>query len=97
MIFVANIPAAAYNETDGEDRWRILHMNDIHDLYSKASVECGFACVDLYTAFMAYCDRRGIEIDSLLADGLHPNNEGHRVMFWLMLEKLGIARPIDTL
>ena len=95
VIFIANIPTAAYKETDGESWWRILHMNDIHDLYRKACCDVGLACVDLYTRFIGYCECRGITVDSLLADGLHPNDEGYRVMFALIVEALGLARPID--
>lgn len=69
-------------------------MNDIHDLYMKASVEQGFACVDLYTSFLGYCESRGLTLDSLLADGVHPNDAGYKAMFELMLVELGIARPI---
>ncbi len=94
VIFNANIPASATNEKDGADYWRIIHMNDIHDLYVKASVECGFPMISFYQAFKVYCDTRGIAVDTLLADGLHPNNEGHRVMFHLLLQELGLGDPI---
>ena len=95
VIFVANIPAAAHKETDGESWWRILHMNDIRDLYMKASVERGFALVDLYTAFLRDCEARGVTVDSLLKDGLHPNDAGYDVMFRLMLDGLGLARKVE--
>ncbi len=95
VIFVANIPAAASNEADGETFWRILHMNDIRDLYMKASVERGFALVDLYTAFLCDCEARGVAMESLLADGLHPNDAGHDAMFRLMLDGLELARRVD--
>ena len=32
----------------------------------------------------------GLELDSLLADGLHPNDEGYRVMFKLIIDELGV-------
>ena len=31
-------------------------MNDVHDLYVKASCEKDFALLDLYSAFIKYCD-----------------------------------------
>lgn len=95
VIFVANIPAAAFKEADGESWWRILHMNDIHDLYMKASADFGFPCIDLYTAFINDCTYRGVTVESLLADGLHPNDEGYEVMFRLILDELGIARKVE--
>ncbi len=94
VIFNANIPASAENEKDGPDYWRIFHMNDVHDMYMKASAEMGFPMISFYRAFRSYCDMKGIGVDSLLADGLHPNDEGHRVMFSLMLDELGLAKRI---
>ena len=93
-IFVANIPASSENEKDGEDYWRILHMNDINDLYTKASFECGFPFISLYNAFTEYCDLKNIPIDSLLADGLHPNDAGYDVMYKLLMKEFGISIPI---
>lgn len=93
VIFIANIPASAANEQDGPDYWRIFHMNDVHDLYRKASVECGFPMISFYTAFHRYCDEQHVGMDTLLADGLHPNDEGHRVMCRLLLQELGFALP----
>ena len=67
-------------------------MDDIHDLYSKASAVCGFPMISMYNAFSVYCEDRNIPLDSLLADGLHPNDEGYRVMFRLLLRELGLAQ-----
>lgn len=38
VIFVANIPAMPDKEKDGENFCRLFHMNDVHDMYVKASV-----------------------------------------------------------
>ena len=43
---------------------------------------------------MHYCRQEKLSLDSLLADGLHPNDEGYRVMFRLLLEELGIAADL---
>ena len=37
-----------------------------------------------------YCRENSIALDSLLADGLHPNDEGYRVMFSLLKEALSV-------
>lgn len=89
VIFVANIPASAENEKDGPDYWRILNMNDINDLYMKASVECGFPLISMYSLFIEDCERRGVNFESLLSDGLHPNDEGYDVMFRLLMKEFG--------
>ena len=84
VIFMANIPASDKNEQDGAEYWRIFHMNDVRDMYKRASDECGFAFVSLYDLFSAYCADNGVELDSLLGDGLHPNDRGYDVMFGLI-------------
>lgn len=94
VIFVANIPASISNEKDGSDYWRIFNMNDVNDLYLKASIECGFPFISMYNAFLNYCETKNIPLDSLLKDGLHPNDEGYRVMFKLIMDELGLARAV---
>ena len=89
VIFIANIPASEANEQDGTDYWRVLHMDDIRDAYMEASDECGFPMINLYDMFNAYCEENGIELDSLLSDGLHPNDTGYEIMFELIIEALG--------
>ena len=86
VIFMANIPASEKNEQDGTDFWRILHMCDINELYKRFSKESGAPLVSLYDAFSAYCEKNEITVDSLLCDGLHPNDEGYRVMFNIIVE-----------
>lgn len=94
VVFISNIPAALESEKDGNCSWRIFHMNDVHDLYVKASVECGFPLIRLYTLFMGYCEQKDISMNSLLIDGLHPNDAGYDVMFKLLMDEIGIARKI---
>ena len=91
VIFVANIPASAKNELDGPDYWRIFNMSDVNDVYMKASAECGFAFISLYISFVEYCHISGTSVDSLLDDGLHPNDKGYDVIFSLILRELGLG------
>ena len=90
FILVANIPASVQNEKDGADFWRILHMNDINDIYKRASETAGFAFISMYDLMTDYLEKSGIELDTLLRDGLHPNDEGYRVMFDLICRALGV-------
>ena len=91
---MANIPACAKNEQDGADYWRILHMSDIQDLYTKASLTHGFPLIRMYEKFKNYCELKSIPLEDLLGDGLHPNDRGYDVMFSLLLEELGIAECV---
>lgn len=89
-VFFANIPAAASDELDGPAYWRIMHMNDINELYKMAQKQAGFPIVSLYDRFLEHCHSHSLTVDSLLIDGLHPNDEGYRVMFRLICEALEV-------
>lgn len=92
VIFMANIPASAENELDGENYWRILHMDDINNIYKKASKECGFPLISLYDLFLCYCEENNLSVDDLLIDGLHPNDRGYDVMFDLIVNALELDK-----
>ena len=89
VIFVANLPAAQSNEVDGETYYRILHMDDINEIYKRARKAAGFALVSMYDLVTDYVNEKGILVDALLCDGLHPSDEGYKVMFSLLCEALG--------
>jgi hypothetical protein len=50
--------------------------------------------VDMRKEFARYCEIFGYTIDSVMADGLHPNNTGYWIMFRLLCDNIGI--PIST-
>lgn len=90
FILIANIPASSTNEKDGTDYWRILHMCDINDAYKSAEAEYGFPFISLYDMMSGYCEKNEVSLDSLLGDGLHPNDAGYEVMFELIKSALGV-------
>lgn len=47
---------------------------------------------------MKYCNYTDTTIDSLLSDGLHPNDDGYKVMYDSFMNEcdLGIKRPDAT-
>ena len=90
VIFMANIPASQANEQDGEEYWRILHMDDINAIYKAAQKEAGFPLISLYDMLTQYLEKRGETVDGYLRDGLHPNDKGYEVMFTLLIDKLAI-------
>ena len=85
---MAGIPASSENEQDGEDYWRLFHMDDVCASYKKAAKELGFPLISMYDLFLDYCDLYKIKADSLLCDGLHPNDTGYEVMFSLIKKAL---------
>lgn len=90
VVFIANIPAAPERETDKEDSWRILHMNDINDIYKRAHQEKGFLFISLYDLFSEYLKENKIELGAMLADGLHPNDKGYKVIYELLKKALNV-------
>ena len=90
VIFIANIPASPENEMDGEEFWRILHMCDINDIYKDASQQEGFCLISLYDLFSEYLKENNVDIHSTLKDGLHPNDEGYKIIFNLLLKELSV-------
>lgn len=86
FLFIANIPSSAQNEKDGEEFWRILHMDDINAIYKSAANKHGFSFISLYDLFCEYCKNNNIDHESLLCDGLHPNDRGYDIMYELLLK-----------
>ncbi len=89
VIFMANIPASEANENAAKE---LFSMGDVHRLYAKASLECGFAFVSLYQLFSAYLTERGLKVEEFLADRLHPNDTGYDVMYSLLMEEFGVLQ-----
>ena len=93
LIIMACIPASIANEKTFS-----VHMEDVHNALRNISCENKIPFISVYNLFIEYCSNKGIKIDTLLSDGLHPNNEGYKVMFQLISNAMGIAlkRPDAT-
>lgn len=93
LIIMACIPASIENEKTFR-----VHMEDVHNALRNISCENNIPFISVYNLFIDYCSNKGIKIDTLLADGLHPNNDGYKVMFELISNAMGIAlkRPDAT-
>ena len=94
VVFVANIPASAGNEADDlacdTPYWRILHMDDINTAYKRVTSSRNLPFISMYDLFLDYCAKNATPLDSLLCDGLHPNDAGYRVMFDLIRDALQV-------
>lgn len=95
LILMASIPASVANEVDIP---RLFHMEDVDNAVAYVASRNGMEYVSVYKLFIDYCEDTGTDIDSLLQDGLHPNDRGYEVMFRLISNALGIAtkRPGAT-
>lgn len=88
IILMANIPASVNNEVNTP---RVFHMEDVDNAVAYVAAQNAMEYVSVYKLFTEYCKYTGTSIDSLLSDGLHPNDKGYGVMFELISNALGIA------
>lgn len=90
VIFMTPIPSSVSNESTYTN-----HIEDMCNTIKSMCVKNGIAFVDTNQLMLDYCEYRGIPIDTLLADGLHPNDNGYAVMFKNVCKALGITRKVD--
>ena len=88
IILMANIPASLTNETSGDKNF---HMEDVEHAVWYVSNKRRVPFINLFELFTNYCQERDIDMNTLLADGLHPNDDGYDVMFYLITNALGIS------
>lgn len=81
---------ASYKYEYGDDVVRYFHMWDVKNAVAKAARHFGMPYVDNYDAFLRYAETHNLTIDDLLADGLHPNDLGYKVMFENIMRTLGL-------
>ena len=91
VIFMSSIPASVENETDN----KLFHMEDVDHIYMKLANDLNIEYISMFKLFNEYCNSRGINLNSLLADGLHPNDTGYDAMFYLITNALGLSPKIN--
>lgn len=69
------------------DGWNVL-LADYAACVRRVATSEKVKLVDIYTAFQAYGKQPGHSIDELLLDGMHPNDNGHRLVADLIIETL---------
>jgi len=90
FVFMCSVPATPQKETDTEKLWRIFHMDDVNEMYKKAQREKDFPFVSLYDLFGKYVIDNNLDMDSVMYDGLHPNDEGYRIMYDIIIKEFGV-------
>lgn len=72
---------------------RYYHMWDVHDAVCKVGNYYNMPIIDNYRAFIDYLDAHtDITLSDLLADGLHPNDLGYKVIFDNIIDSFGLVR-----
>ena len=89
IIFMSSIPATVANENT--DFVRRFHMEDVDHVVFLAADEIGMDYISNYKGFMNYCDLKDTDIDTLIPDGVHPNDAGYDVMLKNIANELGIG------
>ena len=93
LILMANIPCSVAQEVNKTET--NFHMEDVNHSIAKICAKNNMEYVNVYQKFIDYCWYTNKTIDSLLTDGLHPNDEGYDVMFKIICGELGIAIKRD--
>ena len=89
LIIMTPIPASITEETRHEN-----HIEDVCNTIKKLCIKNNVVFVDTNQIMLDYCEYRDISINTLLADGLHPNDNGYLVMFNVICKSLGITRKV---
>lgn len=87
VIMSAN-PVSVANDMEAV---RNFKMDDVDRAIASIAKEFNMSYVSNYKWFMDYAVNTGVTVDSLLFDGLHPNDTGYRVMFENIAAHLGLT------
>ena len=90
LLLMSSLPASLSNENDGTQHF---HMEDVNNLLCNFSNNYNLWFVSLYNEVNKYLRNSKTSLNSILGDGLHPNDEGYDLMYKLLLEALGFGVP----
>lgn len=71
-------------------RPKIRHLEDVVDIQRQLAFEYDLQCIDVYQNFLDYCGENNTAVDSLLADGLHPDDEGQKVIYDIIISNIDL-------
>ena len=83
VILLSPIPSF----TEGNYKSTIV---DIVNRFNEIAQRHNITYINIHDCLIDYCKENNISVEALLNDGLHPNNEGYRVMFEIIKKKLYI-------
>ena len=70
---------------------RRFHMWDVRNAIELTVKKYEIPFVDNYTAFLNYTEQHNIPLTDVLAEGLHPNDLGYKVMYENIMKTLGLS------
>ena len=90
IILMSSIQASVTNDTA-----YTFHMEDVDNAIMSIAAANNVEYISLFKLFRDYIDARNISFDTLSADGLHPNDAGYDIMFYLILNALGLGNKVS--
>ena len=73
---------------------RHFHMEDVDAAIRAFAYRNNIEYISMYNMFSDYCCMTKTKIETMLADNLHPNDNGYNVMFYLVCKALGVPVAI---
>jgi len=70
------------------ETWRYERLERYAEALREVARETNAALIDIWGMYEAYATQPGRSIDDLLLDGMHPNDEGHRMLALRITETL---------
>ncbi|PFJ07569.1 hypothetical protein COI88_01955 [Bacillus cereus] len=91
IIMMASIPASTASETSYPYAW---NMEDINNKLVALAHEMQVPFINNYHFLVDYLTYAGKDINTVLADGLHPNDAGYDLMFKNIMKHLGFGYKV---
>ena len=92
LLLMSSLPASLSNENNGTQNF---HMEDVNNLLCNFANNYNLWFVSLYNEVNKYLRNSKTSLNSILGDGLHPNDTGYDLMYKLLLEALGFGVPTE--
>ena len=73
---------------------RTFEMETVRNIIQEVAILKGCAFIDNYNAINDYVMTKGIDMDVILPDKLHPNDEGYRVFYSNVAKSLGLPTKV---
>lgn len=90
VVLMSSIPSTLAEENLSTNAY---HMCDVDNIIMKLASDMNVAYISLYKKMYEYLDMTGGELSTYLnTDGLHPNDEGYKLMFKFILSGLGFGK-----
>ena len=89
VVLMSSIPSSDREEALSTNAY---HMYDVDNIIMKAATDLDVDYISLYKLFCNHLRYSGAKLtDYLNSDGLHPNDEGYKVIYKLILSALGFG------